>query len=193
MKSDKGQILGKKTEIRKEITGLLRDQSPELREERSGIIQNKLLSDGEFETSNTVMVYVSLPTEVSTYLIINTALELGKRVVVPYVNEISQTMISVEIASTEDLVVGPYGIYQPKENLKTREISLKEIDLVIVPAIAFDKDNMRLGRGKGYYDKFLSSGELSSVRSIGLAFQFQILDEVPCDPHDRPVTKVITN
>lgn len=193
MEPEKGQILDKKKEIRKGITGLLRDQSPGLREERSRIIQNKLLSDSEFVSSNTVMVYVSLPAEVDTYMIITKALELGKRVAVPYVNEISQTMTPVEITSLEDLAEGPYGIHQPKDSFKSREVSLKEIDLVIVPAIAYDKNNMRLGRGKGYYDKFLSGSELSSARSIGLAFQFQILDEVPSDPHDRPVMKVITD
>ena len=70
---------------------------------------------------------------------------------------------------------------------------MKEIDLIVVPAIAYDKANMRLGRGKGYYDNFLGAEELRSTPAIGLAFHFQVVDLLPSDSHDIPVSRVITD
>jgi len=170
----------------------LRGLEPSIREERSRIIQQKLLSSEEFRASKTVMTYVSLPSEVDTVLLNTEALKRGKRVAVPYVDTDNQTIIAAELISMDRLARGPLGIYQPEDGL-ARAVALKEIDLVVVPAIAFDKKNMRLGRGKGYYDRFLSCSDLSSAKTIGLAFSTQIVDLLPSDPHDRPVTRVITD
>ena len=185
-------IRKRKEEIRKEITRRLREQGSELRDERSRVIQEKLLSSDEFRASRTVMTYVSLPTEVDTYYFIQEALKRGKRVAVPFVEPGDPMIKACEITSIDYLEKGPFGIHQPQKSL-AREIPLEEIDLVVVPAMAFDGTNMRLGRGKGYYDNFLSRRELSSSRSIGLAFHFQVVDSLPSDPHDRPVSKVITD
>ncbi|MCK5451769.1 MAG: 5-formyltetrahydrofolate cyclo-ligase [Candidatus Omnitrophica bacterium] len=178
--------------IRKETIRRLQDQDPHLREERSLSIQKKLLSNEGFEVARTVMIYVSLPTEVNTGYFIKKALERGKKVVVPYIEPNSNTIIATELKTIEDLEKGPLGIYQPKEGLKDK-IPIGEIDLLVVPAIAYDKSNMRLGRGKGYYDRFLSRVELNSVKTIGVAFNFQIIDYLPRDPHDKPVSLVITD
>ena len=86
--------------------------------------------------------------------------------------------------------VGPYGILEPKEEY-VREIDKEKIELVIVPGLAFDQAGRRLGRGKGYYDRFLFSLP-SKTPKIGLAFSFQIVEQVPCDPHDFPLTSVIS-
>ena len=138
------------------------------------------------------MTYVSLPTEVSTDHFIKEALKQGKRVAVPYIEPDKQTLRATELTSIEDLEEGPLGIRQPGgEDFRT--VSLEEIDLVIVPAIAYDKNNMRLGRGKGFYDRFLAQEGLSSAKVIGLAFNFQVIDRLPSDPHDRPVSRVITD
>ena len=182
----------KKEEIRKETIRRLRDQDPSLREERSRKAQEKLLSCEEFRVSKTVMTYVSLPEEVNTNYLNTEALKRGKRVAVPYIEPHGQTIIASELSEIEHLEKGPFGIYQPKDGF-ARTIPLKEIDLVVVPAVAYDKKNMRLGRGKGYYDKFLAREELSSIKTIGLAFHFQIVDSLPPDPHDRPVSRVITD
>ncbi len=182
----------KKAEIRKEIIRRLRDQSPSLRAERSLIIQEKLLESDEFRSSNTVMTYVSLPTEVDTGHFIKTALRQGKRVAAPYIGPDGDTIIASELTAIENLEKGPFGIYQPKGG-RDREIPLKEIDLVVVPAIAYDRKNMRLGRGKGYYDKFLADTDLLSSKTVGLSFSFQVVDRLPSNDHDRPVDRVITD
>jgi len=170
----------------------LREQEPSLREERSRKIQQKLLSCEEFRASKIVMTYVSLPSEVDTTYFNKKALEQGKRVVVPYIDTANQRIIASELSSAGCLVKGPLGIYQPEDGL-AGTIPLKEIDLIVVPGIAYDKRNMRLGRGKGYYDRFLANEELSSATTIGLAFRFQIVDSLSFDPHDKPVFRVLTD
>ena len=185
-------ISEKKREIRKEILRRLRDQDPLLREERSRIIQEKLLSSDEFRASKTVMTYVSLPTEVNTRYFLEEALKRGKRVAVPYIGAAQKAIIAAELITIEHLEEGPFGIWQPKNDF-VKETALKGIDLVIVPAIAYDRKNVRLGRGHGYYDRFLGAEDLSSAVSIGLAFDFQVVDSLPSDVHDQPVSKVITN
>ena len=189
---DEKMEFSKKDVIRKEILGRLREQEASLREERSMVIQNKLLASEEYKAASMVMTYVSLPTEVDTEYINKKALEQGKRVAVPYMGPDECEITVSEIKSFENLKKGPFGIYQPgAEDIKS--IKLEEIDLVIVPAVGFDKQNLRLGRGKGCYDKFLARDELSSADTIGLAFHFQMLDILPTDPHDLPVSRVLTD
>jgi 5-formyltetrahydrofolate cyclo-ligase len=192
MNQDLNSIRERKKEIRKEQLRRLRDQGPSLREERSRKIQEKLLSSEEFRAAGTVMTYVSLPTEVNTYYFIEKALERGKRVAVPYIEPNDQTIIASELAAIENLEKGPFGIYQPREGL-AGAIPLKEIDLIVVPLVAYDAKNMRLGRGKGYYDKLLANKDLSSAKTVGLAFHFQVVDSLPSNSHDRPVSRVITD
>lgn len=185
-------VLEEKDKVRKEIIRRLRDQEGSLRKSRSAVIQKKLLSGDEFRVAKVVMTYVSLPTEVDTYSIIEKALKQGKKVVVPYIDPSTSTIIATELTTIKDLEKGPFGIYQPKGGVR-KQVSLREIDLIVVPGIAYDKKNMRLGRGKGYYDKFLAAKDLSSVKTIGLAFRFQVVETLPSSPHDRPVHKLLTD
>lgn len=167
-------------------------QDASARKEKSRVIREKLLASEEFRKSRTVMTYVSLPAEVDTFHFNEEALKRGKRVAVPYLGTADQEILASEITSMDSLVKGPFGIFEPKDGCKKR-IPLEEIDLIVVPAIAFDRNNMRLGRGKGYYDRFLSKPDLSSAKTIGIAYRFQITDPLPQDPHDRPVHRVFTD
>ncbi len=138
------------------------------------------------------MTYVSMPTEVDTYYLNEEALKQGKRIIVPYIDPETHEMIATELLSLNYLKEGPFGIYQPEGGL-VKPVPLKEIDLVVVPAIAYDKKNMRLGRGKGYYDRFLAGARPSGTKIVGLAFHFQVVDVLPSDPHDKSVFRVITD
>jgi len=181
-----------KGEIRKEIKRRLREQDPNVRAQRSLIIQNKLLSSEFFRKCRTVMFYVSLPDEVDTTGLIKEALKLKKRVVVPFIADKGDEILVCEITSFEGLEKGPFGVLQPKTG-QMKTVPLEEIDLIVVPALAYDMNKMRLGRGKGYFDRFLSRQGLSSARTMGLAFSFQVLETLPHDDHDRPVGGFLTD
>ena len=91
----------------------------------------------------------------------------------------------------QGLKKGPYGIYEPKE-FESRPSRIKDIDLVIVPGLAFDRKNNRLGHGQGYYDRFLKCLPQDTPK-IGLGFKFQLLKDIPTTRNDFSLTKVITN
>ncbi len=180
----------RKEQIRKEILDKLRSQPEEKAGFKSEKIKNKLFSLEEFRDSKIVMFYASLPEEVNTNKMIDEALEMGKRVVLPRC-ESFQRIVPKEIRNRNtDIEKSSHGIRQPKKDAK--EVSLKEIDLIIVPGVAFDKKMGRLGRGKGYYDRFLKEAP-SGKKTVGLAFDFQILENLPKGSLDIPVSKVITN
>ena len=159
---------------------------------KSGIIRGKLFKEEAFKKAKLVMFYVSLKDEVNTLGMIDEALKDGKRVCVPVILKEAKRLIAGEIMDRkEDLERQHFGIYQPKEG-RVKEVPLEDIDLVIVPGVAFDKHNVRLGRGHGYYDRFLCALP-DSAKTIGLAFDFQLVDKLPADSHDIPVWKTITS
>ena len=178
--------------IRKEILNRLRTQPEDQRAFKSNEITRKVVSSEEFISSRVIMVYVSMTEEVDTFDLINKAFDTGKRVIVPYSLKDKNEIIPSEMKDLkEDLERGAYGILEPKID-KIRKVPISDIDLVIVPGVAFDEKNNRLGRGKGYYDKFIK--ELSAqTTTIGLCFDFQIVKDIPKDLHDLPVDKIITN
>ena len=179
-----------KDKIRKEIIRRLQKQSYVIRDKRSKKINEKLLFSDEFKNSEVIMTYVSLKTEVDTYGFIKEALKKGKKIVVPYLEPDSRDLYITELTTFKDLEKGFLGIYQPK---LIKNVPFDQINLVIVPGIAYDKKNTRLGRGKAYYDRFLSKLDLSKIKIIGLGFSFQVLDFIPLDCHDIPMHKIITD
>lgn len=180
-----------KHKIRKEIRHKFKAYSELEKSRKSGIIKHKLFNEEEFKKAKVVMFYVSLKDEVDTYLMIDEALRAGKRVSVPVILKEEKRLIAGEIHNRlADLESQHFGIYQPRQD-RVKEVPLDDIDLVVVPGVAFDKNNIRLGRGHGYYDRFLS-GLPKATRTIGLAFDFQVVENLPKDPHDIPVWKTIT-
>lgn len=182
--------------LRERILTLLRNQKEEERLTQSLKIQDKLFNLPEFQASKTILFYASFDGEVHTFPMMQQALQLGKKIAIPKIiqdekNEKKIIPLLVENLE-EDLEAGPFGIQQPKENEKNF-LDLKLIDMAIVPGIAFDKNNNRLGRGGGYYDRFLKkvSGRMPSA---GLAFGFQVVESLPHhEGQDIPVTYVISN
>jgi len=179
-----------KEQIRKEILRKLNIQAREKALKKSHIIKEKLFSLPEFKKSKFVMLYASKSNEVNTEDIINEALKMGKRVALPRCTS-QRGIVPKEIRNTHtDLEKGIYGIRQPRKY--QRNLEPRKINLVVVPGVAFDKKNRRLGRGKGYYDRFLKKLPRDKI-SVGLAFDFQIVQNLPEDSHDIPVSKVITD
>lgn len=182
-----------KSALRSKILKLLRNQKEENRVRKSKEILKKLFAIPEFQCSQTVMFYASFDGEVDTFGMIKQAQQLNKTIILPLTIQDQKKLIpSVVNDFQEDLIPGPYGVKEPKKD-KVKPVDLNELDLVIVPGIAFDKNNNRLGRGAGYYDRFLK--ELpSNIPTYGLAFDFQIVETLPeKQAHDIPVTRVLTN
>lgn len=179
-----------KAQIRKEVSEKLNNQAREEVLKRSEIIRKKLFSLPEFKKSKFVMLYASKDDEVNTGKMVGEALKMGKRVALPRCTSL-KGIVPKEIRNTHtDLEKGIYGIHQPRKGQKN--IDLEKINLVVVPGVAFDRKNRRLGRGKGYYDRFLKKLPRNKI-SVGLAFDFQIVKNLPEGSHDVPVSKVITN
>lgn len=172
--------------IRSKILARLKTQEEEDRNRKSKIIQKKLLRTLAFHRARTIMFFNSFSGEVDTKEMIEHVHSLGKTIAVP-VSCGGRLMKPALLRRGMRLVRGMYGTREPATR---RFISLRNIDLVIVPGVAFDKKGNRLGRGKGCYDAFLHKLPKTAI-SIGLAFDFQILPFVPSTPRDKRVDKVL--
>ena len=136
------------------------------------------------------MMFLSLPHEVDTSEAILHAWQLGKVVAVPKISWQQRHMIPVRINSLETgFSTGASGLRNPISGLP---VPFGEIDLVVTPALGFDKKGNRLGRGGSYYDRFFANAELKADR-CGFAFAEQLLDAIPVTEHDEPVEILITD
>lgn len=163
-------------------------QSREAIEEKSNAIEHRLLELPEWKRASTVMLYASTRSEVQTKDLIEKTLEQGKRVCLPVRMNEEHVMKAYYINSLGELVLGDLGYLEPSKE-KGWLAEPHEIDLVVAPGIAFDERGHRLGRGMHYYDTFLSKVK---CKKIALAFELQLVDKVPTEPHDVPVDKIVT-
>jgi len=175
--------------IREKMLKKLKSLDKEEKERRNAGIREKLFSDYKFRNANFIMSYVSKPYEVDTWKIISRSLEMGKKVAVPYVLREKKVMFPSLILDPKELVLGSYGIYQPHpDNL--RQVDLSQIEIILVPGIAFDDKGNRLGHGQGYFDRFLKKVPQNTY-TIGLAYEFQILKSLPISKEDVAVSTLI--
>ena len=184
-------IMETKVKVRKEIKEKLNKQNKAQRLRKSRLITRKLINLGEFKNATYVMFYIATYQEVETTFAIEHAQKMGKKIVVPTVLVREKRMIASLVKDLRrELSPGPFDILQPKKKY-IREVPYESIDLVVVPGLAFDRQGKRLGRGAGYYDKFLAMLPKRTPR-IGLAFDFQVLKSLPTLSHDISVDKVIS-
>lgn len=149
-------------------------------------ICSKVLALASWQEAGTLLLYYPLPDEVDVRLLIKDAFESGKKVLLPVVkgDELELHLYEGEASLKE----GAFGIMEPTGSLFAPE-HYGEIELAIIPGMAFDSAGHRLGRGKGYYDRLLPN--LRDAKLIGVCFPFQFLEEVPAEAHDISVCKVI--
>jgi len=184
------RIIQTKQELRERIIKLLKSQKEEERLTKSLIIQRKLFYMPEFKKACVVLFYASFNGEVDTFSMMEQALCINKKIALPRLNTENKDLIPTQIKALGDLEVGSYGIKQPT---KGEPVALEAVDMVVVPGLAFDKNHYRLGRGGGHYDRFLKTLP-SRIPTVGLAFDFQIVDTLPqIEEHDVPVTHVLVN
>ena len=158
----------------------------------SGRIELSLLDRSEIKTAETVFTYVNFRSEVSTREIINQLLHQGKQVAVPITRVKEKRLDIVTISDPEnDLVPGYWGIPEPREELVDQKlIAPGDIDVIILPGSVFDKRCGRFGYGGGYYDRLLS--QIPAAKRIALAFDLQVVNEIPLKDHDEILDFVIT-
>ena len=150
-------------------------------------LTENVMSLREFSDAGGIFTFCGMRHEPDTSRIIKNALRLGKRVYVPRCNN-GGLMEAVAIRSMEDLASsGAFGIPEPGECLKAA--AREDIDLVLVPGLCFDRSGGRLGRGKGYYDRFLYG--LKAVFA-GLCVDELLMDAVPMEPHDIKMDIIVT-
>ena len=155
-------------------------------------IELSLLDRSEIKTAETVFTYVNFRSEVSTREIINQLLHQGKQVAVPITRVKEKRLDIVTISDPEnDLVPGYWGIPEPREELVDQKlIAPGDIDVIILPGSVFDKRCGRFGYGGGYYDRLLS--QIPAAKRIALAFDLQVVNEIPLKDHDEILDFVIT-
>ena len=155
-------------------------------------IVDRFMDLTEYHSANTVMFYVDVRDEVRTRQALPAALASGKRIVVPYCLDGELELFLLE--NMEELELGMYKILEPKNELRTIEakrLMPADLDLVMVPGVAFDRNGGRTGHGKGYYDKLLQHARLDAPL-IALAFECQMFEKIPAESHDIYMDKVVT-
>jgi 5-formyltetrahydrofolate cyclo-ligase len=165
----------------------------ENKDELSREIVRKFLALPEYRRARTVLFYLDVRSEVRTRHSLDDALASGKKIVVPYCVE-GELLELFHLESMEELSVGMYRILEPKPEVRAlphKLVPAEEIDLIMVPGVAFDRRGGRTGHGKGYYDKLLEHAR-PDAPLVGLAFECQMFPEIPMQPHDVFMDKVIT-
>ena len=156
---------------------------------KSNQIKNRLFESNEFKQASVVLFYVSYGNEVYTHDMIKDCLDNKIQILVPISNKENNTLILSKLKNWDDLEIGSYGILESKKE-KINEVLIDCIDLIIVPGLGFDKRGHRIGHGMGYYDKLLKYSVKPT--SIGLAFEFQIVKQVPTEKIDVSVDIIVT-
>jgi len=180
-----------KKEFRKMVIGLRSNKDSDFISRNSQVITEKLLSMECIKEAKTIMLYFDFNNEVKTDDLITNLLSIGKTVVAPVTIKDKRKLIPFKITNIKnDITTGAYGIREPKQN-PNNKLSIKDIDIVIVPAVAYDKNCYRLGYGGGFYDRFIKKLKDDAI-TIGIAFDLQVLNSIPKENHDAQLNYIIT-
>ncbi len=177
-----------KEQIRKVVLSKRNALSHQEIKEKSKSIAEKLFAQPEFTEARTVCLYISFGSEVKTEAIIEECALRSKKIVIPSMVGMSGELVAAEFLGFEKLRKTFFGIMEP---YPVQQVSLDNIDLVVAPGVAFDKDHNRVGFGKGYYDRFLAK-LLPGIPKIALAFDLQIVEPFKAEETDVRMTKIIT-
>lgn len=172
-----------KTNLRQNVKQRIKLMTMKERLRASHQVLKRLEENQHFQEAHVVMLFYSLPDEVCTHDFIQNWSRY-KRILLPRVE--GDEIIPSEYVETK-LTQGAYGIMEPLGGNSL----ISDIQLVVVPGVAFDRSGNRLGRGKGYYDRFLSQGTLQSVYKIGICFPCQLVENVPTEMQDIRMNEVI--
>lgn len=179
-----------KSELRKHLKEVIAAIPDGARHARSIAATSLLSASAEFQAANTVMLFMSMPDEIDTAPLALKCWQAGKTVVVPKVSWTQRRMLPVEIHSlTCGIATTGNGIREPVEG---KPVPLEEIDMVVVPGLGFSPEGYRIGRGMGFYDRFLAHPEFHGI-TCGFAFSEQLVPTLPIAPHDVALGMLATD
>lgn len=181
-----------KKEIRTAMKKLLGKVQPETAEKASLSLLAQLETMEQWNRADIVLAFLSMKDEIDTKPLLRRVLEQGKRLAVPKVA--GEDLVFYQISDLEkELLPGAFGILEPVPGLPALDVKtlMGHNSAALVPGLAFDKDNFRLGRGKGFYDRFLASAG-DFLYKIGICYSFQLVEKVPREVHDLPLDAVVS-
>uniref|UniRef100_A0A1B6H8D5 5-formyltetrahydrofolate cyclo-ligase n=2 Tax=Homalodisca liturata TaxID=320908 RepID=A0A1B6H8D5_9HEMI len=186
-----------KSKLRLEIKKKVKELTEEDKIKQTFIITKRLIKHPDFQNAERIAIYVNMKNEVGTYDILKEAFAGNKQVFMPLV--VGEDMKMVKLNSFEDLKTMPktkWGIIQPLES-DNREDCLETggVQYVVVPGVAFTSTGLRLGHGRGYYDRFLAKNDQirgSRCITVGLGFDEQIVQDLPTTERDFRLTWVVS-
>ena len=182
--------------LRRELKSRLKAMTSHSKLTESAFVQAELLKNEKYLAAKYISVYVSMSEEVDTKQIIENALLSNKSLYVPYFNKVDMFMVKIKsIDDYNSLPFDTFGVRQPKD-WKEREhaIDTTGLDLIVCPGLGFNLKGHRIGRGRGYYDKYLKKYKekwSSFPHTIGIGFSVQEVSDVPMSEHDVPLNSVI--
>jgi 5-formyltetrahydrofolate cyclo-ligase len=188
-----------KNVIRANMKDFLARMTPEERHARSLAACHNLITAREFKHAQMIMIFLSMPSEVETSTLAVKAWQEGKSIAAPRIDWNTKKMEPVEIRSLDvgmatkpvaGAAAGNSGIREP---VSGTTVPLALIDMVVIPGLAFDRRGYRVGRGRGFYDRFLAQQDFQGIRAA-LCFHEQLQDEaIPSEPHDVPMNLIVTD
>ena len=178
-----------KAQLRREVSRRIAELSEKDRKRAAGRLSDFVRSLEEYSRAGAILGFWPLDDEIDVRLLLRDAISAGKSVALPVAIVETGELKARNFSGEECLVEGAHGILEPGPN--EEELSPAAVDLVIVPGRAFDHSGSRLGRGKGYYDRFLANVVGKAFR-LGVAFECQVFVTIPADEHDVPVHALVT-
>ncbi len=178
-----------KATLRETLTARRKTLTPELIDARGLKIQSRLLATPYYQHAQTLALYAPIRGEVPTRDILVAAIADGKSVCYPLSHVHGRVLSFRRIRSELELEPGRLGVHEPTDAAEL--VSVEQIDLFVVPGLGFTRDGKRLGRGGGYYDATLR-GAGDDARRVGLAFEEQLVDQMPFTPEDVEMDLVVT-
>jgi 5-formyltetrahydrofolate cyclo-ligase len=178
-----------KSAVRELLKARIRALDPQDRSTASAAITRHVLALPEYKQARTVMLFVSMTSEADTSAIASDAWQNGKRVLVPVAKMQDHSMHAVEIRSlAEAKRRTSVGVMEPEPGTPA---DLGEINLVLVPGLGFGPTGERIGRGAGFYDRFLADPRMQAI-TCGLGFEVQVIEGIPMSPRDMTVDMLVT-
>jgi len=177
-----------KKELRAKVLASLRQLSPAEREAAGAQARSLLREQPIWKQARSVLLFAPLPDELDVWPLLAAALSAGKTVALPRFDSQTNGYVASQVQNlVDDVKIGRFGIREPTE--KCSQIALNRLDFILVPGVAFDMQGRRLGRGKGFFDRLLA---VVRGTTCGVAFDEQIVREIPVAPHDVHVNRILT-